>query len=274
MILQTVPPELHNDSRDPTAREILLWGCGGGTQTKPMLASDNSSSTIRRQSLTSAVAERLREKIVRGEITEGEQLRQDAIASEFQVSRIPVREALRQLEAEGLITIVPHRGAVVSLLSCEEIEEIFEMRAVLEPEVLRASIPNLTESQLRQAQEILATYDRILDNEADIAEWGRMNWLFHSSLYDAAHRPQFMAVIRNINYNGERYIRLQLYLTRAMERAREEHHKLLELCRSRDVEGACRLLAQHIRSAGKSLSAVVAEHRRKKAEVVSSAGTL
>lgn len=235
-----------------------------------MLASDNSNSTIRRQSLTSAVAERLREKIVRGEIKEGEQLRQDAVAGEFQVSRIPVREALRQLEAEGLITIVPHRGAVVSLLSCDEIEEIFEMRAVLEPEVLRASIPNLTESQLQEAQEILATYDRILDNVEDIAEWGRMNWLFHSSLYDAARRPQFMAVIRNINYNGERYIRLQLYLTRAMERAREEHHKLLELCRARDIEGACQLLAQHIRSAGKSLSAAVAEHRRQTAKMSSS----
>ena len=232
-----------------------------------MLAHDPSNSSIRRQSLTSAVAERLREKIVRGEIKEGEQLRQDAIAAQFQVSRIPVREALRQLEAEGLISIVPHRGAVVSLLSCEEIEEIFEMRAVLEPEVLRASILNLTEAQLEKAQEILTTYDRILDNEAAIAEWGRMNWLFHSSLYEAASRPQFMAVIRNINYNGERYIRLQLYLTRAMERAREEHHKLLELCRSRDTEGACRLLAEHIRHAGKSLSAAVGEHRRQTAQL-------
>ncbi|MGE5113942.1 MAG: GntR family transcriptional regulator [Acidobacteriaceae bacterium] len=235
-----------------------------------MLASNNSISSIQRQSLTTAVAERLREKIVRGEIKEGEQLRQDAIASEFQVSRIPVREALRQLEAEGLITIVPHRSAVVSLLSCEEIEEIFEMRAVLEPEVLRASIPNLTEADLRQAQDILTTYDRSLANEGDIAEWGRMNWMFHSSLYAKAHRPQFMAVIRNINYNGERYIRLQLYLTRAMERAREEHQRLLELCRSRDIDAACELLAQHIRRAGKSLSQVVAEYRRQNSN---SAGT-
>lgn len=232
-----------------------------------MLAPDNSTSIIRRQSLTSAVVEKLREKIVSGDLKEGEQLRQDAIAAQFQVSRIPVREALRQLEAEGLISIIPHRGAVVSLLSCEEIEEIFEMRAVLEPEVLRASIPNLKEEQLQKAQEILTTYDRILDNEAAITEWGRMNWLFHSSLYDAANRPQFMAVIRNINYNGERYIRLQLYLTRSMERARNEHHQLLELCRSRNVEAACRLLAQHIRSAGKSLSAAVGEHRAQNAKM-------
>src|SRR5690242_21954343 len=98
-------------------------------------AQTSSANSIPRTSLSSAVAEKLREKIVQGDIQEGEQLRQDAIAQEFAVSRIPVREALRQLEAEGLITIVPHRGAVVSLLSCDEIEELFEIRAILEPEV-------------------------------------------------------------------------------------------------------------------------------------------
>ncbi|HKN36282.1 MAG TPA: GntR family transcriptional regulator [Terriglobales bacterium] len=236
------------------------------------MTQNSPSGGIPRKSLTSAVAEKLREKIVRGDIREGEQLRQDAIAQEFQVSRIPVREALRQLEAEGVITIVPHRGAVVSLLSCDEIEELFEMRAILEPEVLRVSIPNLTDSDFAQAANVLDTYDAALRNEGNVAEWGRLNWVFHSTLYKGAHRPQFMAVIRNINFNGERYIRLQLYLTRALERAREEHRTLLELCRKRDVEAACELLARHIRSAGKSLSRFVAEHRRKQEETSNSKG--
>ena len=116
-----------------------------------MDAKPTSSSYIPRQSLTSAVADKLREKIIRGEIREGEQLRQDAIAAEFQVSRIPVREALRQLEAEGLIIIVPHRGAVVSALSPEDVEELFHIRAVLECEVLKLSIPRLTENCRRRA---------------------------------------------------------------------------------------------------------------------------
>src|SRR5215475_2743021 len=229
-----------------------------------MAATQNvSANSIPRTSLSSVVAEKLREKILHGDIQEGEQLRQDAIAQEFEVSRIPVREALRQLEAEGLITIVPHRGAVVSLLSCEEIEELFEMRAILEPEVLRASIPNLTETDFQKAEEILRTYDAALRNEGDVSAWGRLNWQFHSTLYSGARRPQFMAVIRNINNNGERYIRLQLYLTRALKRAREEHMMLLKLCRRRDVEAACELLARHIRTAGKSLSQVVTEHRQR-----------
>ena len=221
-----------------------------------------STNSIPRTSLSSAVAEKLREKIVHGDIQEGEQLRQDAIAQEFAVSRIPVREALRQLEAEGLITIVPHRGAVVSLLSCDEIEELFEIRAVLEPEVLRVSIPNLKEDDFARAEQILETYDTALGDEGDVSEWGRLNWQFHSTLYAGANRPQFMNVIRTVNYNGERYIRLQLYLTRALERARKEHHMLLGLCRKRNIEGACELLARHIRTAGKSLSQFVTEHRQ------------
>ena len=91
---------------------------------------------------------------------------------------------------------------------------------------------------------------------------GRLNWQFHSTLYAGARRSQFMAVIRNINNNCERYIRLPLYLTRALKRARGEHMMLLKLCRRRDVEAACDLLARHIRKAGKSLSQVVTEHRQ------------
>src|SRR5262250_256658 len=117
-----------------------------------------TESPIPRQSLTSAVADKLREQIIRGEIPEGTQLRQDAIASQYRVSRIPVREALRQLDAEGLIAIVPNRGAIVPALSPDDIRELFSIRALLEPEVLKLSIPHLTEDDLSQAEAVLAKY--------------------------------------------------------------------------------------------------------------------
>ena len=223
-----------------------------------------SSTHIPRLSLTSAVADKLREKIVRGEIPEGVQLRQDAIAREFQVSRIPVREALRHLEAEGLITIIPNRGAVVSSLSSGDIEELFEMRALLECAVLRASIPHLQERAFAGAERVLQQYEEALWNEENVAKWGGLNWQFHSALYSGAARPQFLSVIRSLNYKAERYIRLQLYLTRAMERARKEHRELLDLCRAGDVEGAVALLDRHIRFAGKSLREFVEQQREKK----------
>jgi DNA-binding GntR family transcriptional regulator len=217
---------------------------------------------IPRQSLSSAVAERVRDKIVRGEYREGEQLPQDAIAVGFGVSRIPVREALRQLEAEGLIKIIAHRGAMVSALSPDEIGELFEIRALLEGEVLRLSISGLTEADFQKAESILSTIDKALKDEENVGVWGRLNSQFHSALYSRANRPHFMNLIQMINNNGDRYTCLQLYLTRAFERASEEHHKILSFCRKREVSAACELLDRHIRHAGQGLKEFLTHQRR------------
>ena len=220
-----------------------------------------SDFAIPRQSLTSAVADKLRDQIIRGEIPEGAQLRQDAIATQYHVSRIPVREALRQLDAEGLISIVPNRGAIVPALSPDDIRELFSIRALLEPEVLKLSIPHLTEEDLSQAEAVLAKYVSELKREDHVSAWGRLNWQFHSILYSRANQPRFMAIIRNVNNSGERYTRLQLYLTHGMKRANEEHHQILDFCRQRDVTAACKLLRQHIQYAGESLRKVLEERR-------------
>ena len=218
-------------------------------------------SPIPRQSLTSAVADKLREQIIRGEIPEGAQLRQDVIASQYHVSRVPVREALRQLDAEGLISIVPNRGAIVPKLSPNDIEELFAIRALLEPEVLKVSIPQLTQVDFGKAEAVLKKYVDELRSEEHIADWGRLNWQFHSILYSGANRPHFMSVIRNVNQNGERYTRLQLYLTHGVARANQEHHQILHLCRERNVSAACKLLREHIQYAGQSLKQVLKKSR-------------
>jgi DNA-binding GntR family transcriptional regulator len=218
-------------------------------------------SGIPRQSLPSAVADKLREQIIRGEIPEGAQLRQDAIATQYQVSRIPVREALRQLDAEGLIAIVPNRGAIVPALSPSDIGELFSIRALLEPEVLKLSIPHLTEEDFSQADAVLRKYVSELRRQEHVSAWGRLNWQFHSILYSRANQPRFTAIIRNVNNSGERYTRLQLYLTHGVQRANEEHHRILELCRQRDIAAACELLREHIRHAGDSLKDVLQQKR-------------
>jgi DNA-binding GntR family transcriptional regulator len=220
-----------------------------------------SDSAIPRQSLTSAVADKLRDQIIRGEIAEGTQLRQDAIAAQYQVSRIPVREALRQLDAEGLIAIVPNRGAVVPALSPDDIEELFSIRALLEPEVLKLSVPHLTNEDFSEADAVLRKYVNELRRDDHVSAWGRLNWRFHSILYSRANQPRFMAIIRNVNNSGERYTRLQLYLTHGMKRANEEHHQILELCRKRDAAAAGKLLRQHIQYAGGSLKEVLEQKR-------------
>ena len=220
-----------------------------------------SDSAIPRLSLTSAVADKLRDQIIRGEIPEGAQLRQDAIATQYHVSRIPVREALRQLDAEGLIAIVPNRGAVVPALSPDDVEELFLIRALLEPEVLKLSIPRLTEEDFSEAAAVLRKYVSELRREDHLSTWGRLNWQFHSILYSRANQPRSMAIIRNVNNSGERYTRLQLFLTHGVKRANEEHHQILDLCRQRKVAAACSLLRQHIQYAGESLRQALEKKR-------------
>ncbi len=106
------------------------------------------------RTLAGAIVERVRQEILSGEHEPGAQLRQDALAAAYGVSRIPVREALLQLEAEGLVAIEPHRGAVVTPLSPDEINDVFELRLMLEPRLIRSSIPELTAEDLAQLDAI------------------------------------------------------------------------------------------------------------------------
>lgn len=220
-----------------------------------------ANSAIPRQSLSSAVADKLREKIIRGELHEGEQLRQDAIAAEFQVSKIPVREALRHLEAEGLIKIVANRGAVVSALSPDEIEQLFEARAVLECHILRQAIPNLTSEDIREAERVLGEYERAVADGLDVGKWGAWNWQFHSTLYAAANRPIVMGLVKTLNNNCDRYTRMVLLFTGDLDRTSQDHRRLLEACRKGDGAAASDILWQHIAGAGRNLKEFIKRHR-------------
>jgi len=232
-----------------------------GYNMQSSMAPPADDLSILRQSLPEAVANRLRERIIRGEIPEGTVLRQDLIAKQFQVSRIPVREALRQLDAEGLLTIVPHRGALVPELSPGDVEELFRIRALLEPEVLKLSIPRLTNGDFILATKLLQRYTAALREETQVSLWGHLHWQFYEQLYARAELPHFMGIIRNINNKGERYTRLQLYLTRGTQRANREHRQLLDLCKQRNSAAACALLRRHIQFAGESLKQALNEQR-------------
>jgi DNA-binding GntR family transcriptional regulator len=224
-----------------------------------------AQKSLQHRTISSAVAEELRRRIVDGEFKSGFQLRQDALAAEFGVSRIPVREALMQLEAEGLVKIHPHRGAIVSELSTEEIEELFELRALLEPRLLKASAPRLTEADYGRLNEILQEYASEL-RAMHISRWGELNGEFHMVLYQHARQPRSLAIVANLLQESDRHTRLQLSLTKGMERAATEHAELLELCVEGRIAAACALLKTHIESAGQSLRAYLEERQRAGAE--------
>ena len=191
----------------------------------------------------------LRDAIVRGQIAEGESLRQDRLARMFNVSRIPVREALARLEAQGLVTSARYRGVVVTAISPAEIAEIFEFRALIEPEIIELAVPQMTEESLRLAGE----YCEQFAAETEPARWGDLNRLFHSTLCRDCQRPYYLSVMNQTNDRVERYVRAHLVLTHGMERARVEHRRILAACLDRDAATAAALTRQHVIDAGLSL---------------------
>lgn len=218
------------------------------------------SDTLPRRSIPEELVARLRRRILAGELAEGTPLRQDALARDYGVSRIPVREALRRLEAEGLVRLEPHKGAVVAGLAPAEIAELFEMRALLEAELIRLAVPRLVRAQLAEAETALDAYETALAG-GRVADWGALNWRFHAALYRAAARPQWLETVARLNAQTDRFVRLQLALTGALDRARTEHREILRLAAAGEAGAAATLVRRHILEAGAALAGALERDR-------------
>jgi len=193
---------------------------------------------------TQLVVEAIREKILSGDIKAGEPLRQAALAEELNVSRIPIREALLQLEAEGLVNFEPHKGATATLLSAAQVDEVFELRALLEAELLKYSIPHLTDADLTEAEDIIEQMESVVEEPANSS--GELNYRFHNILYSKADRPQTAELADALIKNSLRYVRMHLMLAGGKNTAQCEHKELLQLCRDKDSTAACKFLKAHI----------------------------
>jgi DNA-binding GntR family transcriptional regulator len=197
------------------------------------------------------IADSLRSDILHGRLKSKQPLRQDEIAATFGVSKIPVREALFQLKAEGLVTFAPNRGAAVSELSPAEVDEIYTMRIALETIALRRAIPHLTIANLSQAETILQTIDR----EHHVTRWADLNWEFHATLYKPANLPRLMEAVKILHVNVARYLVIYLAGMDYQATSQREHHQILAVCRQGQAEVATTLLEQHLRAASDQLIA-------------------
>lgn len=217
----------------------------------PEKGNQGSRYRIQRQSLPEALAESLRERILNGEFKEGDPLIQEAIAAEYECSRMPVREAFRQLEAAGLIVSKIHKGAIVSTLPLDQIMELFELRAMLEADILSHALGRFSPESLAKSEQILVQLEEAYHSR-DISKVGALNWEFHRSLYIPADRVQTLTLIQGINVQTDRYIRLQLLLTSGFKDAEREHRQILELCQASD-RGVVAFMRGHIIRAGHNL---------------------
>ena len=207
---------------------------------------------IQRQSVPESLRDSLQERILNGEFREGDALIQDAIAEEYDTSRMPVREALRQLEASGLVSMRTHKGATVTSIPTEQIEELFDLRVTLECDVLARAIGRITDRDIAESRAILDDLERSYQ-QRDTANWGKLNWSFHRRLYLSADRVQTLSILQNIHLQTERYVRLHLLMTAGFAEADGEHRELLRLCGLRETEKAVSLLKDHIQRAAREL---------------------
>lgn len=205
------------------------------------------------RTVAAAATEAIRRRILDGTYATGAKLHQDMIAAELGISRIPVREALFQLDAEGLVRIEPQRGASVAPLSRERMVETLELRAMLEPYLLRNSAPHLTDADFAALARILGDYGEAIAAQA-ANRWGELNTEFHLGLYARANRPRAQAIVITLLRESDRYTRLQLSQSIDYQRrAQREHAKLLRLCRTGAVEEAAALMRAHILHVSDSL---------------------
>lgn len=211
---------------------------------------------LKHRTLSAAIVDQLRQSILDGTYPAGSQLRQDALGEAYGVSRIPVREALFQLEAEGLVRIVPQKGAIVSELSLDEINDVFDLRRILEPRLLAQSAPGFTAMDLEGLDDIQKRFEKAI-KARNVSEWGQLNADFHMALYVHARQPRTRAIVVALLQTSDRYTRLQLSNTKAMGIAEKEHAHLIALCRAQKVDEACRYLERHIEAVRADLLKVV-----------------
>lgn len=201
--------------------------------------------TLVHRTIAASAADEIRKLIFDGELKDGQPIRQDSLAERLGISRTPIREALVQLETEGLVRSEPHKGSVVAGLSLQDIEETFDLRGLLEPELLKASAPRLTEADYATLDGILKDYSVELRTN-NVSRWGQLNTALHATLYSRAQRPQTQAIVSRLLNTSDRYTRLQLLMMKGLKRAEIEHAEIVDHCRKKRAAKAAAALKQHI----------------------------
>jgi DNA-binding GntR family transcriptional regulator len=198
-----------------------------------------------RRTLAAQVQERIREAILKQTLKPGVRIDQVKLAEEMQVSMAPIREALKGLEAEGLVTIQPRRGAFVTEVSISDMDELYFTRRLIEGEAIFHAIPRMTERDFDDLQEMIAAMRRSTEAN-DINTYIALNRQFHLRIYSSLENSHLLQVIQMLWERSELYRYRYMFITRDTSRIHEEHEGILEACRLRDQPLAKERAQEHI----------------------------
>lgn len=198
----------------------------------------------------------LRDQIQIGRLAGGSRVKPEDVAAELGISRMPVREAIRQLDTEGLLTIRPNRGAIVTVFSSDRLSELFEMRAVLEGLCARRAAVTFDEDA---GDELTLLLNRLNRASGNIDLWIERHEAFHDFICQRADRPHVMAEVRKLRAAVEPYLRLSQTHPVTMGDSARQHRELIDVLLTQDAEKAEAVMRHHIDSTAAEFIHVLAE---------------
>lgn len=193
----------------------------------------------------------MRRRILDGTYEPGTVIQESRLAAELGVSRTPVREAFRKLEQEGLVTVIPNKGAVVAGITEKDIEDIYAVRAVVEGLAAKWAAVHITAAQLGELEELLAKMERAAEKN-DFRTWRELDTRFHEVLYEASHSVPLELVLSAFHDYVRRARLDSLASPGRMRQAGEEHAAIVDALKEKDPEMAAHALAEHARSAAEN----------------------
>ncbi|WP_371376342.1 GntR family transcriptional regulator [Sporomusa aerivorans] len=210
--------------------------------------------------LREVVAETLREAIVNGTLNPGERLMEIQLAEELGVSRTPVREAIRKLELEGFVVMLPRRGTYVADLSIKDINEVFEIRTALDVLAAGLAVERITEDELEQLERLLVEIGELLDTD-DTDKIVEVDSQFHDVLYRASRNDRLVGIINNLREQFTRFRSISIQYPGRMQKSVEEHRRLVEAIASRDTDLAQQIAREHMENSEQTLLQDLNERR-------------
>lgn len=215
--------------------------------------------------LREIVFETMRQAIISGHLKPGERLMEVQMAEELGVSRTPVREAIRKLELEGFVVMVPRKGAYVAALSLKDIADVFEIRGALEGLAAGLAAERATEEELEELERMLVLIAECIEKH-DVSTIIDIDTRFHDLLYAASRNDRLKHILSNLREQIQRFRAQSLARPGRLKRALTEHKAIVEALQQRDPDLAQRLAQEHIENAENELMEYVEEDAEDKEE--------
>lgn len=202
--------------------------------------------TLLIRNLPDQLVDLVRDRILSGAVSSGQAIRQDTLAAELGISKIPLREALARLEEEGLLQSHANRGFFVRSLSTAEAKEVYELRIRLEPETTALAAKRASEADHRHAVATLETLNHATNTHGEGV--GALNRAFHRALFSPCEKPITVGILERLHVLSERYVRVHLEPLGRDERANKEHREMLRAWIAREDKTVAALVKAHIRT--------------------------